>query len=177
MNQLCNFFRFLYIVGYKLLNTVPYATWQVIVAYLFYVQQCLSVIPKLLICPPFPFLSRLAMIHLFSLSLQFSYQLQTLESEVPHCSPMPCTVMSASNQEHLLLQGKLRMHRSAEMKGTRPSLQQRLQEVRVEEASSRRPQAAVSELGGKSGHVRRSLLFLLPNSYYEAQLETLTSLF
>lgn len=42
------------------------------------------------------------------------------------------------------------------------------------------PQAAsaVCEMGGESGHVRRSLLFfLLPNPYYEAQLETLTSPF
>ena len=33
-------------------------------------------------------------------------------------------------------------------------------------------------MGGESGHVRRPpLFFLLPNLYYEAQLETLTSLF
>lgn len=180
MNQLCNFFIFFSIVGYKLLNTVPYATWQVTVAYQFYVQQHLFVIPKLLIYLPLPFLSPLATIYLCFLSLQFQYQSQILESKVPHCSPMPCAVMSTSKHEHLLLSGQLRMHRSVEMKGTRASLWQILQEVRVEEASSRRPQAAsaVCELGGESGHVRRSLLFfLLPNLYYEAQLETLTSLF
>ena len=49
------FFRLLSIIGYhKILNIVPCAIQQVLVVYLFYIQQCVSLNPKLLIClfPP-----------------------------------------------------------------------------------------------------------------------------
>ena len=54
------FFRFFSIIGYyKILRTVPCALQQVLVVYLFYIQSCVSVNPKLLIYPsphpPFPF--------------------------------------------------------------------------------------------------------------------------
>ena len=52
------FFRSFSIIGYyKILNIVPCAIQQVLVVYLFYVQQCVSVNPKLLNYPPpcFPF--------------------------------------------------------------------------------------------------------------------------
>ena len=62
------FFRLLSIIGYyKILNIVPCAIQQALVVYLFYIQQCVSANPKLLIypSPPFP----LVTISLFSMSV------------------------------------------------------------------------------------------------------------
>ena len=51
----CIFLRFFSIMGYSkllnILNTVPCATQEILVAYLFYIQYCVSVNPKLLIYP------------------------------------------------------------------------------------------------------------------------------
>ena len=50
---LSTFFRFFSIIGfYKILNIVPCAIQQVLVVYLFYIQQCVYVNPKPLIYPP-----------------------------------------------------------------------------------------------------------------------------
>ena len=50
------FFRFFSRIGYyRILSRVPCAIQQVLVDYLFYIQQCVYVNPKLLIIPPLTF--------------------------------------------------------------------------------------------------------------------------
>ena len=63
------FFRFFSLIDYyKILSIFPCATQQVLVGYLFYVQQCVCVNPKLLIYPaPLPTFSPLVTISLFSM--------------------------------------------------------------------------------------------------------------
>ena len=65
-----SFFRFFSIIGYyKILSIVPCAVQSVLVVYIFFIYQCVSINPKLLIHPSQPTFSPLVTIRLFSVSV------------------------------------------------------------------------------------------------------------